>query len=209
LIGFIGGGFDFSAESPQIPALDKQLQTARSNLNILNLKAPLPVGVGFITLKPAHFAENCLPVLLQHRILAIWLAFPQSGTDHAPVITAIRELREKENWHVKVFVQVGTVEAAKEAIQQGVDVIVAQGGDAGGHQWAKTSSVVGLVPEVVDLVSQLGKEREVAVVAAGGIVDARGVVAGLSLGAEGVVMGSRVSTFRSLRFHLGWMLVLI
>jgi len=81
-----------------------------------------------------------------------------------------------------VFVQVGTLAAAKEAAMQGADVVVAQGGDAGGHQWKRGASVVGLVPEVMDMVDKQGIEKEVAVVAAGGIVDGRGVVAALGLG---------------------------
>ncbi len=83
---------------------------------------------------------------------------------------------------MRVFVQVGDLASTREAIEQGADVIVAQGGDAGGHQWAKGASVMVLVPEVRDLVEEMGKGEKVAVVAAGGIVDGRGVVAALSLG---------------------------
>jgi nitronate monooxygenase len=186
--GFIGGGFDFSASSPQIPALEAQLDKARSALSISSDES-LPVGVGFITFKPAGFVENVVPVLRKHRVAAIWLAFPVSGEDHAVIIKGIREVREKEGWDVRVFVQVGTVTAATEAVEQGCDVVVAQGGDAGGHQWAKGASVVGLVPEVREMVTKSGKD--VAVIAAGGIVDGRGVVAALGLGADGVVMGTR------------------
>lgn len=83
---------------------------------------------------------------------------------------------------MRIFVQVGTLASAREAIEQGADVIVAQGGDAGGHQWTQGVSVMVLVPEVRDLVNQMGKGEQVAVLAAGGIVDGRGVAAALSLG---------------------------
>ena len=83
---------------------------------------------------------------------------------------------------MRVFVQVGNLASAREAIEQGADVIVAQGGDAGGHQWAHGASVVVLVPEVSNLVSQMEKGEEVTVVAAGGVVDGRAVVASLGLG---------------------------
>ena len=83
---------------------------------------------------------------------------------------------------MRVFVQVGDLSSAGEAIEQGADVVVAQGGDAGGHQWAHGASVVVMVPEVRNLVGQMEKGEEVAVVAAGGVVDGRGVVAALGLG---------------------------
>ena len=82
---------------------------------------------------------------------------------------------------MKIFVQVGAVDAAREAVRQGADVVVAQGTDAGGHQIKVGAGVVVLVPEVRDLVEKEGK-GEVAVVAAGGLVDGRGVVAALGLG---------------------------
>ena len=82
---------------------------------------------------------------------------------------------------MKIFVQVGTLDAATEAMRQGADVVVAQGADAGGHQFKVGAGVAVLVPEVRDLVEKEGKV-EVAVVAAGGLVDGRGVVAGLGLG---------------------------
>ncbi|ELQ36371.1 2-nitropropane dioxygenase [Pyricularia oryzae Y34] len=83
---------------------------------------------------------------------------------------------------------VGSVAAARAVVRCGVDVVVAQGCDAGGHQWADAAGVVTLVPEIVDALR--GKEG-VAVVAGGGIVDGRGVAAALALGAQGVTMGTR------------------
>jgi len=83
---------------------------------------------------------------------------------------------------VKVFVQVGTITAAREAIEQEADILVAQGGDAGGHQFAQGASIVALVPEVRDMLREMGKSDKVSVVAAGGIVDGRGCAAAVSLG---------------------------
>ena len=76
---------------------------------------------------------------------------------------------------------VGSRKAALAAEARGADVIVAQGHEAGGHT-GRTSTLV-LVPQVVDAV-------RVPVVAAGGIVDGRGVAAALMLGAEGVLIGT-------------------
>src|SRR5207244_3222361 len=84
----------------------------------------------------------------------------------------------------QVLHQVGSVAAARQAARAGVDFIVAQGVEAGGHVAGQVATIV-LVPRVVDAVAPTP------VVAAGGIADARGVVAALALGADGVVLGTR------------------
>jgi NAD(P)H-dependent flavin oxidoreductase YrpB (nitropropane dioxygenase family) len=85
---------------------------------------------------------------------------------------------------IKVVDQVGSVAAARQSAEGGVDVVIAQGLEAGGHVAGRVATMV-LVPRVVDAVAPTP------VVAAGGIADARGLVAALALGAEGVVLGTR------------------
>lgn len=80
-----------------------------------------------------------------------------------------------------IFFQVGTVAAARQAVRDGADAVVCQGVDAGGHQFVGGAGVVSLVVEVGDMLEAKGG-REVVVVAAGGIVDGRGVAAALALG---------------------------
>jgi nitronate monooxygenase len=102
---------------------------------------------------------------------------------------------------IKVMAMVASVEDARTAAADGVDVIVAQGGEAGGHRSVdgkpaspETTSlgIVVLLPQVVDVV-------RVPVVAAGGIADGRGLIAALALGASGVLLGTRfVATRESL-----------
>jgi NAD(P)H-dependent flavin oxidoreductase YrpB (nitropropane dioxygenase family) len=79
---------------------------------------------------------------------------------------------------------VGSSEEAKRAVQAGVDVVVAQGFEAGGHVWGRVGTIA-LVPAVVDAVAP------VPVIAAGGIADARGVAAALALGAQAAWVGTR------------------
>jgi enoyl-[acyl-carrier protein] reductase II len=79
--------------------------------------------------------------------------------------------------------QITTVGQAQLAVEHGADIIVAQGGEAGGY--GGTVSTLSLIPQVVDAV------RPVPVVAAGGIADGRGVAAAVILGAAGVNLGSR------------------
>src|SRR5262245_7821144 len=85
---------------------------------------------------------------------------------------------------VRVFAQVGSVAEAKAAAAAGVDAIVAQGFEAGGHVRG-TFSLAALVPAVVQAVAPLP------VVAAGGIANGRGLVAALGLGAQAALMGTR------------------
>jgi enoyl-[acyl-carrier protein] reductase II len=86
---------------------------------------------------------------------------------------------------VRVFEQVGSVDAAKRAVDDGVDVVVAQGLEAGGHNYATLPTFV-LVPQVVDAVAPA------LVLAAGGITDGRGLAAALMLGADGAWIGTRL-----------------
>lgn len=86
---------------------------------------------------------------------------------------------------IKVCDQVGSVTAAKRARDLGIDFIIAQGVEAGGHI-AGTISTMVLTPRVVDTVAP------VPVVAAGGIADGRGLAAALALGADGAVLGTRL-----------------
>lgn len=83
-----------------------------------------------------------------------------------------------------VMSTVGAAEEAKRAVDAGVDVIVAQGLDAGGHVWGSVGTLA-LVPAVVDAVAPTP------VIAAGGIGDGRGLAAVLALGAQAAWMGSR------------------
>ena len=84
----------------------------------------------------------------------------------------------------KVIHIVISIEQAKKAEKAGVDAVVCIGYEAGGHIGADELPTFVLVPQVVDAV-------KVPVIAAGGIADARGFVAALALGAEGVYMGTR------------------
>jgi enoyl-[acyl-carrier protein] reductase II len=85
---------------------------------------------------------------------------------------------------------------AEEAVAAGADVIVAQGGEAGGHSGSIATIV--LVPQVVDVAG------DVPVIAAGGIADGRGLAAALALGAQGVSMGTRFLASHELAIADAW-----
>lgn len=203
-IGFIAGGRDFSPGSASLKKLDEELTTARQLLQGYQdhrqsqrkeEEDPLPIGVGFVTYDASlsAFAKTTAPILRNHRPAAVWLFAPSplAQTSTADIIGALRASAGRE-WGLKVVVQVGTVAAAREAAADGADVVVAQGVDAGGHQWASGAGVVSLVPEVADMLRAEFPDRQIAVWAAGGIADGRGVVASLALGAEAAVAGTKV-----------------
>ncbi|HEX8530325.1 MAG TPA: nitronate monooxygenase [Cytophagales bacterium] len=102
---------------------------------------------------------------------------------------------------MKVMAMVSTPEDALAVAQSGVDVLIAQGSEAGGHRstWSKKASAeyasIGLMALLPAMLAQV----TLPVLAAGGIVDGKGLYAALSLGAQGAVMGTRfVATEESL-----------
>ena len=134
------------------------------------------VGCGFITWALAARPELLEPVL-QHAPAAVMLSFG----DAAPFIGRIKAAG------AAVICQVQSLAQARRVLDDGADIIVAQGSEAGGH--GAVRATLPLVPAVVDMVAAAG--REVPVVAAGGIADGRGLAAALMLGAAGVLVGTR------------------
>jgi nitronate monooxygenase len=93
-----------------------------------------------------------------------------------------------------VLQTVGSAEEARRAVTSGVDVVVAQGWEAGGHVRGQVATLP-LVPAVVDAVAP------VPVIAAGGIGDARGVAAVLALGAQAAWLGTRFLLAQEMPIH--------
>lgn len=185
LAGMIPGGYNFSSpDNAQMGGVDKLLREAHETFASDNSATDgrLPVGVGFVLAHPSarDFAKNVIPMLLRHKLSGpVWLFAPHPEADPSPLPSLIEALH---NANLKAAVQVGTVAAAREAVSASADVIVAQGGDAGGHQFAKVAGTIALVPEVRDAIDADGRREDVALLAAGGIVDGRGVAAALALG---------------------------
>ncbi|KAF2185032.1 inosine monophosphate dehydrogenase [Zopfia rhizophila CBS 207.26] len=186
-IGFIGAGTDVSS-------LSSHLQYAQDLLS--NLPSPLPsssdtlpIGVGFINWGASLSAS--LPLLQTFKPAAVWLFAPKSISSLLEWSTEIRRVSPE----TKVWVQIGSVVDALSAVKIiQPDVLVVQGADAGGHGLVKGAGIVSLFPEVHDAMNELVKSEDVKepiLLAAGGIVEARGAAAASSLGACGVVMGTR------------------
>lgn len=162
--------------------------TANGNENENAITDILPVGVGVIVLGMS--VSSFLPLVAKHRPAIVWLSFAEKATHFKSWTEGIRATSPRS----KIWIQIGSVSAALETARAcHPDVLVLQGSDAGGHGHARSSSVITLIPEVADALAEDGFEgdRRIPLVAAGGIMDGRGVAAAMTLGASGVVMGTR------------------
>jgi nitronate monooxygenase len=135
------------------------------------------VGCGFITWSLAR-APELLEETLAWQPATVMLSF--GGLQ--PFAERVRAAG------IPVIAQVQTLEQARLALDAGAEILVAQGGEAGGHGMTVRSTFT-LVPDVVDLAA--GRAPETLVLAAGGVADGRGLAAALMLGADGVVVGTR------------------
>lgn len=128
-----------------------------------------PFGVNIMLMSP--FVKEVMQVVIDERVAVVTTGAGNPGE----YIPALKEIG------TKVIPVVASVALAKRLERVGIDAIIAEGMESGGHVGEVTT--MALVPQVVDAVN-------VPVIAAGGIGDARGVVAALALGAEGVQIGT-------------------
>jgi enoyl-[acyl-carrier protein] reductase II len=130
-----------------------------------------PFGVDLLTALPQTLEQSAQVIIDEGaKVFIAGLGVP------GPVIAKFHAA------DVKVFSMCGTVRHAVAAVEAGCDAVVAQGGEAGGH--TGRVAALALIPQIVDAV-------DVPVLAAGSIVDGRGVAAALTLGAQGVWIGTR------------------
>jgi nitronate monooxygenase len=131
-----------------------------------------PWGMGFLSWA---VDVGALERALEYGPRAVMLSFG----DPSPFVEHIRAAG------AAVIIQVTDLEEARQALDLGADVVVAQGTESGGHGARNGMSTLPFVPVVVDLAGP------VPVLAAGGIADGRGVAAALALGAAGALVGTR------------------
>ncbi len=129
-----------------------------------------PFGVNIMLMSP--FVKEVMQVVVEERVPVVTTGAGNPGE----YIPALKEIGSK------VIPVVASVALAKRLARTGVDAIIAEGTESGGHIGDITT--MALVPQVVDAV-------DIPVIAAGGIADARGITAAFALGAQGVQMGTR------------------
>jgi len=143
----------------------------RGQIRAVRERTDKPFGVGLISSR-SNVAE-LTAIAIAERVPVIGHSF----ADPTPYVAEIHAAG------LLMIAQVQTVALARTAAAAGVDIIVAQGTEAGGH--TGYSGTLPLVPAVVDVAGGIP------VIAAGGIADGRGLAAVLMLGAEGAWLGSR------------------
>ncbi|MBO8163989.1 MAG: nitronate monooxygenase [Brevibacillus sp.] len=180
-------------EEPQTEAAAPQLV---SWLNQLRAELGLAPWNGEIP--PAgEDVDACFAVILEERVPVFSVAFSLPGKYGSAAKAA----------GMKLIGMATTLDEAKALHAAGVDAIVAQGGEAGGHRGTfvvegkpegECIGTMALVPLLADALP------DVPIIAAGGIMDGRGLVAALSLGADGIQAGTRFLTCRESTAHAAY-----
>jgi nitronate monooxygenase len=164
-LGVVGGAYAGTLGGE--PDLETEIALAKSG----------KFGVGFITWALAR-APNMLTKALKHSPLCVFLSFGDPGPFAAEIHDAGAAL----------ICQVQFLSQIEMALKAGAAAVVVQGTEAGGH--GASRSTFPFVPEAADYLKQ--HSPETLLLAAGGIVDGRGLAAALMLGADGVVVGTRL-----------------
>ncbi|MBE6097172.1 MAG: enoyl-[Schwartzia sp.] len=129
-----------------------------------------PFGVNIMLMSP--FVKEVMQVVVDERVAVVTTGAGNPGE----YIPALKEIG------TKVIPVVASVALAKRLVRTGVDAVIAEGMESGGHIGEITT--MALVPQIIDAV-------DVPVIAAGGIGDSRGIAAAFAMGAKAVQMGSR------------------
>ena len=138
--------------------------------------AGIPTGPG-----RAPFSAEFADVLEQHQPAVVSFHF---GLPPAALLARVK------SWRSKIFSSATTVEEALWLEARGVDAIIAQGVEAGGHRGLFLSDDLSTQIGTFALLPQIVRAVKVPIIAAGGIADAQGVAAAMALGAAGVQIGT-------------------
>ena len=173
-LGLVGGGYGDLAWTQREYSLATELLHCDATSHAR-------LGCGFITWKLDENAE-ALDWVLTQKPCAVMLSFG----DPRPYAARIQAVG------AQLICQVQRLEQVPQAIEAGASVIVAQGGEAGGHgaNALEGRSTFTLVPEIADYLAN--HSPETLLLAAGGVADGRGLAAALMLGADGALIGSRL-----------------
>ncbi len=152
----------------------------RQEIRRLKEMTDKPYAVNVMLLSP--FVEQIVEVICEERVPIVTTGAGSPG----------KYMKKFKEAGVKVIPVVPSVAMAKMMVKDGVDALIAEGTESGGHV-GKTTTMA-LVPQVVDAV-------DVPVIAAGGIADGRGIAAAYMLGASGVQIGTRFLVAKECNVH--------
>lgn len=142
----------------------------RNEIHKLKERTSKPFDCNIMLMSP--FVKEVMEVVVEERVPVITTGAGNPGV----YVPALKEIG------TKVIPVVASVLLAKRLLRGGIDAIIAEGTESGGHVGDITT--MALIPQVVDAV-------DVPVIAAGGIADGRGMAAAFALGAKAVQMGTR------------------
>ncbi|MHB1126013.1 MAG: enoyl-[acyl-carrier-protein] reductase FabK [Bacillota bacterium] len=142
----------------------------RDEIRKVKARTNRPFGVNIYYMSP--FVNQLIDLVIEEAVPVITTGAGNPG----------KHISQLKAGGIKVIPVVASVALAKRLARSGVDALIAEGMECGGHIGDLTT--MALVPQIVDAV-------ELPVIAAGGIADGRGVAAALALGAKGVQMGTR------------------
>jgi nitronate monooxygenase len=201
------GGFGFIGPGEKPEDLEAHLTKASElfsqSSNLSSADGVLPIGIGIQTWTGDL---NITTKILKDRKLgpaAAWLFAPRHGQGELDEWTrAIRNISPQ----TRVWIQVASVADAVAAARSKdrPDVLVVQGTDAGGHSRTKGAGIITLLPEVSDALSTIEGGSDIPLVAAGGLMDSRGVSAVFALGASGAAMGTRCLATKEAQINPGY-----
>jgi enoyl-[acyl-carrier protein] reductase II len=146
-------------------------QVLREHIQKCRLATSNPFGVNVPLLYPD--IEQIMHIIVEEKVEIV---FSSAGNP------ALWTSYLKEN-NIRVVHVIANKKFAEKAVESGVDAIVAEGFEAGGHNGREETTTLCLIPEICDAVS-------VPVIAAGGIGSGKAMLAAFALGAEGVQIGS-------------------
>lgn len=146
------------------------VEVVRDEIKKLKENTDRPFGVNIMLMSP--FAEDIVELVCEEKVPVVTTGAGNPG----------KYMDKFKSSGIKVIPIVPSVALAKRLERQGADALIVEGTEAGGHIGELTT--MSLVPQVVDAI-------DIPVIAAGGIADGRGFLAALSLGAEGIQMGTR------------------
>jgi len=182
------GGIGFLGGLPDTKALRKALQDVTGLVTGSRTPEPnatLPIGLGALLF--VQKLEDFIELVAEFRPVAVWLFAAHENVDFGRWTEAVRKVSDV----TKIWIQVGSVTRAVQLAQScKPDVLVLQGADAGGHGGEKGAGIISLIPETLQALQKMDM-HDISIVAAGGIADGSAVAAALTLGADGIVMGTR------------------
>lgn len=169
----------------QITAMSlKDSESLRSEIKKVKQLTDKAFGVNFAIGQHGRKFEHMVQVAIDEKVPVISV----TGGNPKGVLDMVG------NQPIKKLVLVAAVRQAKKAQELGADAVMVVGQEGGGHLGRSDTGTFVLTPQVAE-------ELEIPVIASGGVVDGKGLMAALSLGAEGVEMGTRFIATKEVQAH--------